>query len=262
MLNLSIRRAAGLGLILGATLVNVPFAILGATFDYPDVLRADTGVVLTRFAAGGAALVWTWLAFAWLGLPMLLAIVALPRAFDSEGAPLVRVATSVGITAMVVQMVGLLRWVFVVPGLARAYVDASTDEATKTAVQVAFEVVHRYGGVALGEHLGMAFTCLWMALTSVGLTRASRIPKWLGTFGVFAAAIYSLVHLELISTALPGLPHWEPAGLVGSLLWLAWTITLGVFLLRRPREPTASTNGELRPDHPAHRRDELTRGAP
>ena len=38
---------------------------------------------------------------------------------------IVPVATTIGVLAGFVQMLGLLRWVYVVPGLARAYTDPS-----------------------------------------------------------------------------------------------------------------------------------------
>ena len=70
-----VRRLVGLSFILGAILINVPYFILIATFDYPTILREPTAVILTRFQAGGPSLVLTWLAFAWVGLPLLFALV-------------------------------------------------------------------------------------------------------------------------------------------------------------------------------------------
>ena len=42
------RRATGLGLLLFAIAMNVPFTLLAATFDYPDVLRRGAADVLPR----------------------------------------------------------------------------------------------------------------------------------------------------------------------------------------------------------------------
>jgi hypothetical protein len=64
-----VRRLIGLCFILGAVLINVPYFILIATFDYPTILREPTAVILSRFQAGGSSLILTWLAFAWVGLP-------------------------------------------------------------------------------------------------------------------------------------------------------------------------------------------------
>ena len=44
-----VRRLIGLSFILGAILINVPYFILIATFDYPTILREPTAVILSRF---------------------------------------------------------------------------------------------------------------------------------------------------------------------------------------------------------------------
>ena len=44
-------KTIGLLLIAGATGVLIPYTILTMTFDYPDILRQDTGTILTRFHA-------------------------------------------------------------------------------------------------------------------------------------------------------------------------------------------------------------------
>jgi Domain of unknown function (DUF4386) len=237
------RRLTGLLLLLGALLINIPYSLLIATFDYPDILRAPSAVILREFQAGGTGLILTWLAFAWSGLPILLAVGLLPWALDEERTPLLGLATAIGVTGMVVQLVGLLRWVFVVPMLATIAVDPTRDPAARAAAEVAFQTVHQYGGVVLGEHLGYAFTCLWMALVSVVLIRSAHFPSWLGALGLLAAAVYSLAHGELFATVIPGAPYWAEAGLVGSLLWLVWMAALSVTLLRaapraaRSRDP-------------------------
>lgn len=226
------RRLTGLLLLLGALAINIPYSILIATFDYPDILRAPAGEILAAYHAGGTPLLLTWLAFAWTGLPILLAVIMLPRALGGEQAPILSVATPLGVAAMVVQLVGLLRWVFVVPVLARIVTEPTSDAATRAAAEVVFQAVHQYGGVVLGEHLGYAFTCLWMALVSVALLRSARAPRWIGVLGLVASAVYSLAHGELFATVIPGAPYWAEAGLVGSLLWLLWMVALGITLLR------------------------------
>lgn len=174
----------------------------------------------------------------------------LPRALAEDDLPLLGVATTPGVIGMLVQIVGLLRWVFVVPVLAARYADPGSDAATRAVVVVVFEAVHQYGGVVLGEHMGVAFSTLWMALVSAALLRANRFPRWFGALGLVAASVYSLSHAELFATVIPGTPVWAQAGLVGSLLWLGWMTLLGVFLIRsQPRpvqagaRPAATTLG-------------------
>lgn len=241
------RRLTGLLLLLGAITINIPYSMLIASFDYPDILRAPAGEILSAYQAGGTGLLVTWFAFAWTGLPILLAVTMLPQALDDEQAAILRIATPLGVAAMVVQLIGLLRWVFVVPVLARIASDPASDGAARAAAEVVFQAIHQYGGVVLGEHLGYAFTCMWMALVSVALIRSARFPSWLGGLGLVAAALYSLAHGELFATVIPGAPYWAEAGLVGSLLWLVWMAALGVTLLipaRRAQRSAAPLGAE------------------
>jgi hypothetical protein len=244
-----IRQVTGILLILGAILVNIPYALLITTFDYPDILRAPTGHILTQFAAGGPGLIWTWLAFAWVGLPILLAILLLPQALADDKGPnrgrlAVYLATFFGATSLIAQMIGLLRWPFVVPVLARLYTAPQATETTREAVAAVFQAVHQYGGVVLGEHIGQTFTILWMVLLGIGLLRLGRVPRWLPWAGFVAAGVYALAQGELLATAMPNFPVWGEAGLVGSLLWLGWLIALGIVLLRQARSMTYEYTGQ------------------
>jgi hypothetical protein len=228
----------GVSLLAGATLINIPYMLLVTCFDYPDVLRLPAAQVLTRFEAGGAGLIWTWLAFAWVGAPLLYAVPNLPRAiFSRPHSGLLRAATMIGSAGLVVQIAGLLRWVFVVPVLARVYTAPESSEATRQSATLLFEVVHSYGGVLLGEHMGYMFSCVWMALISAYGLGTGELPRWMGALGLSAALIYSMAHAELLATVMPQVPVWGPAGLVGSLLWLLWMACMGVLCLMRPAPP-------------------------
>ena len=226
------RKLAGLFFIVGAVLVNIPYTLLIMNFDYPDILRLPTAEILTRFQAGGNALIYTWLAFAWVGLPMLFGAIMLKRILADEQAPFLETATTLGVIGFIVQVVGLLRWVFVVPALARLYTDPSTDSATQAAVAAVFTAVHQYGGVILGEHMGQFLIILWMSMISSIMYKSKMFSKWVAILGWVASAIYLLAQTELLATAIPTFPVIDWAGLVGSLLWLVWMIVMGVYLVK------------------------------
>lgn len=227
----SLRKWTGWFFIAGAVLVNIPYTLLIMNFDYPDILRQPAADILTRFHAGGANLIYTWLAFAWVGLPLLFGIILLDKATENTS-PLLQAAKTAGIIGAVTQMVGLLRWVFVVPVIANTYTDPAASDAAKQAALVAFQVIHQYGGVVLGEHLGQVFTIVWMALVSAAMFKSNFFKPWLGWFGFVASAVYILAQTELLATVIPSMYVVDIAGLAGSLLWLAWMIILGVFLVR------------------------------
>src|SRR4051794_20338257 len=164
-------------LILLPVAFNAAFAALAARFDYPDILRKPTGEVLARFREGGSALVLLWWGFAMTAV--LLAPVAVLLAFVLEGADpaLLALGAVAGVLAALVQFLGLVRWPFLVPYLARADADPQASAGTRQAVDVVFQSFNRYLGVAVGEHLGYLFTGAWSILAGIAMIQAD-VPAW------------------------------------------------------------------------------------
>jgi len=222
-------KAIGILLIVSGIWLFIPYTILSITFEYPQILRQDIGFVLNKFHDGGNALIWTWWTFAMVGLPLLPAYVLLGQKLEAK-LPLVRWVTYIGVISLIVQMLGLLRWTFVVPVLANSYLNG--NEMAKEAAKIAFQVIHQYGGVVLGEHIGQLFTIIWTIGMSYSFGRLKLMPKWLIWFGYITSFIYFLAQTELFATVMPGFPVMDLAGLIGSTLWLVWLIVVGVKLLK------------------------------
>jgi hypothetical protein len=225
------KKLIGVLFIVGAIVVNIPYAILISNFNYPDILREPAGSVLTAFAAGGNGLIFTWLFFALAGLPLLFGTVLLGELWSGTSKYLVRLATVFGIIGLVVQLIGLLRWVFVVPVLAQNYVAADSSDALKEATLVAFQTVNQFGGVLLGEYVGQMFSILSMLLFSILILNKDLLPKWIAWLGFAASGVYLLAEGELFHTVIPSFPVIDIAGLAGSVLWIVWLIALGVLLI-------------------------------
>ncbi len=226
------RQLTGLFFILGAVLVNIPYTLLILNFDYPDILRAPVDQILTKFQAGGSLLIYTWLAFAWVGLPMLFGAIMLKRILEKENSLFLETATAIGAIGFVVQVIGLLRWVFVVPVIARLYTDPTTVDATKASLSALFMGIHQYGGVVLGEHMGQFFIIIWMSMISAIVYKSPMFSRWVAWLGWIASAVYLLAQTELFATAILDFPVIGWAGLSGSLLWLLWMIVVGVYLIK------------------------------
>lgn len=222
---MKINQSIGGLFIAGAIALFIPYTILTIIFEYPDILRQDTAIILTKFHEGGNRLIWTWFAFAITGIPLLPAYILLGQKLEAKSL-LVRTATTIGVIGLVVQMVGLLRWTFVVPVLADTFV-AATDEPTKIAAMVAFKTIHQFSGVILGEHLGQLFTIGWTIMISLSFAKLKLFPKWVIGLGLVGSFIYLLAQAELFATVMPGFPVWEMAGFIGSTLWLVWLVVVG-----------------------------------
>jgi len=217
-------------LIIGAIGVLIPYTILSITFEYPDILRKDTGVILTKFKEGGSKLILTWFVFGLGGITLIPAYTLIGQKLESKS-PLIRVATTFGIFGLIVQMIGLLRWTFVVPILATQFVQ-TTDEAMKASAITSFKTIHQFGGVLLGEHLGQLFTIIWTILVSIAFNKMNLVPKWVTWLAWISSAIYFCSQAELLATVIPGFPVWALAGFIGSTLWLIWLIIMGTRFMK------------------------------
>ena len=225
-----LKKVIGWFLIIGAVGVLIPYTILTITFEYPDILRKDTGEILTRFNDGGSSLIWTWFVFALGGITLIPAYILIGQMLESKSS-LVRVATNFGVIGLVVQMIGLLRWTFVVPVLAKSFAE-TTDETIRASAIMSFKTIHQYGGVVLGEHLGQLFTIIWTVLLSVVLDKLKLFPKWITWLAYISSIIYFFAQAELLATVIPDFPVWDLAGFIGSTLWLIWLIIIGVRFLK------------------------------
>ena len=211
---------------------NVSFALLGARFDYPDILRRPTGEVLERFRKGGTTLVLIWWAFALTAVLFAPLVVLLSAAINDADATLLSLATTVGVLAAVVQFLGLIRWPFLVPYLAREEEDAAPGSARQESVDVVFQSFNRYLGVGVGEHLGYAFTGAWSFLAGVGLTQTDAVPAWVGIPGILVGAGLLLCSLEFVGRHEEA--GWKPAEILTPIvyvLWSIWLVIVGVALI-------------------------------
>lgn len=220
------RLVAGIALILFPVAVQVPFGLLAARFSYPDILTRDAGEVLTRFQAGGPAMVWTWYAYALCTLGLAVIATLLPRALGQTG-PVAQLSTLSGVLASVAQLFGLLRWTMVVPFLAERWV---ANPEQRPALEVAYEVQHRLFGVMIGEHGGQIFMGAWTALASVLLWRAGAF-KAIPLAGFAAAALFIAGLGAQLGRAVPVPDALDHAPLYAFIVWSLWAIGAGLVLV-------------------------------
>src|SRR3954447_11067654 len=176
--NTGLRRTTGALFLLSAVAFAAAATVLSSTFDWPDILREPGRVVLPAFAAGGSSLVWTWFATAWTYAILAVPILLLPAVLGRRDDPALRAATAAGVTSVLLSLIGFLRWVFVVPPLARSYVTG--DPLAQAAVVAAWTAQHQFGGALLGEHLGQLLAIGWSFTLSMIILRTRVLPRWLG----------------------------------------------------------------------------------
>jgi uncharacterized protein DUF4386 len=229
---MSTSTAAAILLVAVPVAFNVAFGLLAARFDYPDILRRPTDEVLARFRQGGSGLVLLWWAFALSAVLLAPLVVLLAHSLDGADGTLLAVGATVGVLAATVQFLGLIRWPFLVPYLARVAAEPDASPARREAVDVVFESFNRYLGVAVGEHLGYGLTGAWSVLAGAAITQSSAAPSWLGVIGIVVGGVLMLCSLEFVGRFEPtGWKLAEKLTPIAYIGWSLWLVGIGVALI-------------------------------
>lgn len=234
-------RVTGSLLVLESLLATVPFFVLGAVFEFPDILRKGADEVLPLFAQNQGMIVPTYYVFM-LSSVLLIPIALLLRRMIVGVGPssvLLDIATAFGVTAGVTQFLGFVRWPFMIPYLAETYLDPASSPATRDAVSVVYEGFNRYAGMAIGEHLGWLFLGLW--LVTVSFAMFGRLSRWLGG----TALLLGVCFLVSIGEQFGGgaAPLFATANLVTNTLWSFWLIVAAIVVWRRDDTRAPSWRG-------------------
>jgi hypothetical protein len=212
---------------------NLAFLELGRVFDYPNILRREPDEILRRFAGGGSGLILRWQALLFSAVAMLPLVGLLAIVLGATPA-LTVLSVVTGAAAALVQALGLVRWPFVVPELARRYVGADGPDAaaSRHTVEIVFATLNRLLGVGIGEHLGYLFTGLWTLLIAASILSTAVQPAPLGLVAVPIGLALLVGTLEFVG------PNerdgWSLAGTIVPIAYIAWSlwlVAIGVAML-------------------------------
>ncbi|CAM3973558.1 DUF4386 family protein [Smaragdicoccus niigatensis] len=200
-------------LVAAAVGMNLVFGVLGAVFDYPNVLAKPAADQLTMFRHNEVAVV---TCFALLALTAALLIPIAIRVGALASSRAMRVAVVAGIAAAIVQVIGLARWPIVVPFLADRAAHGDTHAVSQ------FEMLGNVVGGWIGETLGYLLTATWTVLVVVALT---QLPQWFRVTGVVSAGLIAVG--ALVKFDVPGA---DIANFLGYVVWSGWLIAFAVLL--------------------------------
>jgi hypothetical protein len=204
----SYRKLVATLLILGAVLANIAFIGLGSVFNYPDILQEPAKEILRQFTTNQNAIIF-WFGILAIGAGLLAPIAVILGRLGSS-----RIAVWIGILAAVVQVIGLSRWLLVVPGLAQ-----KGDVAT-------FQLLNTILGTIVGETLGYLFTGVWtiLIIKSLGKIIGRLWFSWIGNISAILIMLGLLIPF--------GVPGTDTANFIGYILWSVWLVALGVLIWR------------------------------
>jgi Domain of unknown function (DUF4386) len=231
MNRLQLIKTTGILFILLVVLLNIPYLLLVQNFEYDDILRQPVEYVLTRFHAGGTGLILTWLVFGLAALLFVPASMLLHQIIAHENIAYLPIATFMGALSGILQCIGLLRWVFVIPILSNLYLDPKTTPTMREAVIVVYQAVHQYGGVVIGEYLGQILLACWTFGVGIAMLRSSLFKSWIACLGLMTVPLWLLGQGELLMTVIPTMSVPSTAS-IGFMVWEVWLLIVGIFLLR------------------------------
>lgn len=185
-------------LIFEGLLMFVPLIILGSAIEWPATLSDPANLMLPRIHEQAESVrlgYFFYLMYSILFLP--LALMTNQVVSGGKSNILLTIATGFGIGSAVLRTLGIIRWLFPLPVLARLYVDPATSGETRATISIVYQTLNDYAG-AIGEVLGVSlFAAIWVALVSIAILRSGSLPRWIGYFGLIASLALSSALLEL-----------------------------------------------------------------
>ncbi|NET34024.1 MAG: DUF4386 family protein [Cyanothece sp. SIO1E1] len=156
------------------------FGILGSAIGWPDSLDLPARESLPLIHENATAVFqgyYIYLLSVIMTLPMwVLTRRALWGRMDEINRTIFNGVICICIAAVSVKVLGILRWLFAMPYLARLLVSDPTSEPMVTMM---FDILNLYAGKA-GEHLGVQlFSALYSLCAGFALIRMSGIFRWL-----------------------------------------------------------------------------------
>jgi hypothetical protein len=226
-------RALGWTMIALAVLTGLGFTILSSVFEFPDILRQDGDTVLPLFADNADVVRPTYWMLAMTG-PLLIAIsVTLGRLLATAAPGPSDLVAGFGSATGVLWALGYARWPITMPYLADLHRHGDQQRASEL-----YELLNRYAGMTVGEHLGFITMGLFAIALAVALRRAGLGPPWLALAGIGVGLLIAVTAYEQYDNGA------EILGLlngVANTVWFLWLAAIGVVLVRR--SPHGSENG-------------------
>lgn len=222
------RRLAAVLLLAQFAFMWSAFFVLAPSIDWPASLDLPAARMLPLLLEEFIA-VFTGYSFYLLHALILIPLAAVLPGALGMGPVAGWLTLSLGVLAGAAKALGIVRWLFLMPALATAWVAPDVSEATRAAISVTFDAFNAYVG-GVGELLGVGlFAGSWTVVLSVVLLRHGA--RWLGLAGLVAAAGLFITLPSVVGVGSPVLLT------LSGIVWQFWTAGFAVWLLRRGHGP-------------------------
>jgi hypothetical protein len=182
-----------------------PMAILGPAIGWPASLSAPVVQQITAIAGAPSAVASGYGVYLLYSLLILPLMVFLAREVWHEDQyklanSLAQVVIGFAAVSVLARSIGILRWLTVLPELARSY--GSADPATQATIALVFKSISQYGG-GIGELLGVSlFMSISLGIAMIAALVNRSLPRWLSLFGLFAALALFGMFLPAVGVAI------------------------------------------------------------
>jgi Domain of unknown function (DUF4386) len=200
------------------------FIILSAVFNFPEVLRNPAKDVLPLYAADASTIRPTY----WLLMVASLALICvspeLGRILSRHAPGPARLVSGSGVATGVFWALGYSRWSIAMPFVSKLWQSGETTRAGDM-----YEVLNKYAGMTVGEHLGFLMMGVFAIALAVALRTSGIGPKWFFPVGVFSGIL-------IAATAYEQYNNIEWIGMVNGVantIWFIWFAAIGWVLIRR-----------------------------
>jgi hypothetical protein len=226
--NKKLRQWTGVLLILEGLLMIPPLVILGAAINWPASLSEPASVNLPLLVEKAAAVQTGY--FIYLLYSILFFVVILLTAKivsgNREFNGWLKAAAGFAVISTLARCIGIVRWLSVMPVLAKAYVSGSVE--TQATISLMYDAINAYGGT-IGEALGVGiFAGLSLISLSIAMFENKDNPKWLAVFGLLAGLAVMIQSVELF-----GIDLGAFISVLVSVLHF-WLFAAGIRLLAKP----------------------------
>lgn len=225
----SLNRTTAVLLLVEFLLILAPQFILGAAINWPASLDEPASVNLPLILEQYPAMMTGYsfyLIYSLLFWPVAYLTGRVIVGQDVENA-LFRVASGFAALSALARALGIVRWLFTMPLLARLYTVPAASSELQASISMVYEMLNSYAG-GVGELLGVnLFAAIWLVLIGVLILRKADWPNWLGYFGFVAAASLFSNLLETIGVDM------GPMIVLAVVLLHLWMLAAAILVWRR-----------------------------
>jgi hypothetical protein len=220
--------AAGILAICGGGVVIAGVTALKFVFGYPEIIRAEPGILLERlYATINIVPYLYYIGVGGAGICILLFSVLFEKILKNAGEDIWSSLGKVcGIITGVLLYAGIIRYSILFPKL--AVMRQSGMYNTET-IDLIFKAMNTYIGDSIAEHVQFTFTSLMLLFFGISIIRTQVVSKWIALFGFVIMVVLIIGNFEQF-----GMKCAFIFNRTGAKMLAAWLmITGGALLMKR-----------------------------